>query len=482
MKRFISCFIFFVLIFIFSTAAESAQSDRIRIGILGFESKAPGVSQRQAEIITDIFTRELASSKSVAVYEREQLAKVGAEIKLGMSGLVDMDTAVEVGRIAGLQYILIGSVTELSQKASGGFIPIMGIGVGGTTHEARATIDIRVIDTTTSEIRLALSETGLSSNSSSAVSFHGITFAESEFSGVEARAIADATTRLAHQIRGVIGGESSHIVSMSSDGVIIDVGSTMGAKEGSLYLVYADGKSILGMNNEVIGQEKIALAVVKVQEISSNHSTCSVAPPSDAKLIRRGDKIEPISASKAKNMKFAQNRPAASSGTFDQIFGDETANTDQPTPPVENTVDNTVENTVDDRLANLSDGDSTKEPVETPAQTGGRREIPGFDPDNSTDAKVIQTYNMDPGTANMLGIRHRNAMNKYNSRKYKDAYAEFCAMADEYSENYLAAYWAGVSAQKLKKNDESLQWIDTALSINPNYKPAEEFKKKTLKK
>ena len=48
--------------------------------------------------------------------------------------------------------------------------------------------------------------------------------------------------------------------------------------------------------------------------------------------------------------------------------------------------------------------------------------------------------------------------------------------------NYLSAYWAGVSAHKLKKTDEALQWIDKALAINPDYKPAQDFKSKTLKK
>ncbi|MCL1875454.1 MAG: CsgG/HfaB family protein [Synergistaceae bacterium] len=474
MKRFISCFVFLLLLIMCATPAMSAQSDRIRIGVLGFESKAHGVSQRQAEIITDIFTRQLANSKTIAVYEREQLAKVGSEIKLSMSGLVDMNTAIEVGRIVGVRYILLGSVTELSQKASGGFIPIMGIGIGGTTSEARATIDVRIIDTETSEIRLALSETGLSSSSSSAVSFQGVTFAESEFGGLEARAIADATNRLAHQIRSILGGESSHVVSMSSDGVVIDVGSTMGAKEGSLYLVYADGKTIRGMNDEIIGQEKISLAVIKVKEVSGAHSTCTVAPPSDSKMIRRGDKIEPITAAKAKNMKFATSRPAASSGTFEQLFGDGGAAGSQPATK--------TGNATDDRLAQISGGSSYEQPAVTPVRSGGRREIPGFDPDNSTDAKVIQTYDMDPGDANMLGIRHRNAMNKYNGKKYNDAYADFCELAEEYSGNYLDAYWAGVAAEKLKKKDESLEWIDFALSINPDYKPAAEFKRKTLKK
>ena len=39
-----------------------------------------------------------------------------------------------------------------------------------------------------------------------------------------------------------------------------------------------------------------------------------------------------------------------------------------------------------------------------------------------------------------------------------------------------------MSAHKLKKSGEALQWMERALAINPDYEPAREFKSKTLKK
>ena len=63
------------------------------------------------------------------------------------------------------------------------------------------------------------------------------------------------------------------------------------------------------------------LAVVKVRDVASGHSTCAVASNCSLSLVRRGDKIEPVTAAKAKTMKFVSSRPAASSETFNQIFG-----------------------------------------------------------------------------------------------------------------------------------------------------------------
>ena len=483
MKRLILYFVLLTLTLMAVQVLSAEASDRIRMGMINFESKAPGVSHSQASIITDLFTRSLANSRTISILEREQIKKIGEELRFNMSGLVDMSTAVEIGRIKGLQYMVFGAVTELSEKASGFGVPIArGIAVGGGSREAKATIDIRVVDVATSEIVLALSESGTSSNSASAVSIMGFSYAESEFGGLQARAIAEAVERLAHQIRGVLGGESSHVVSLTGNGVVIDVGSTMGAKEGALFLVYADGKTIMGMRGEVIGREKINIAVIKVNDVSSSHSTCSVVPEGGSlSLIRRGDKIEPIASRSARNVKFASSRPAASSETFDQLMsGSSTPNT--TTPPAEKTTDS--------RLAEISGSSSTPPanvvtqtpPANVQTQQGGRREVPGFDPDTSTDAKVISTYGIDPGLANMLSIKHRTAYNKYNGKRFREAYEDFKALVDDYNGNYLSAYWAGRAAHSLRKNDESLEWMEIALSINPNYKPAADFKKNTLRK
>ncbi|MDO4786494.1 MAG: CsgG/HfaB family protein, partial [Fretibacterium sp.] len=432
-----------------------AQEGRVRIGVFQFESKASGVSQQQANAVMDLMTRALASSKSISVIEREQLDKVGREIRLGQSGLVDTSTAAELGRVAGVQYILLGAVTELSKKASGGAIPLFGeIGIAAGSEEARATIDVRLVDTSTAEVKLALSETGFSSNEMSGLYLGGAVLAEGTFDGLESRAIGDSVTRLAARIRSVLGGESSYVVAVRDKEATIDIGSSMGAREGALYLVYADGKSILGMNGEVIGRERLALAALKVREAAPAYSNCVFVKGSRTALVRRGDKVEPISAKALKSVKYADSRPSASSGTFEQIFGEGGQGGAAPA----------TEDPLPETKPKASEPAAEK-PTSTPAPaTGETQKILGFDPNGSTDAKVIQTYALSAGDRNLLGIMQRNAYNKFRNGRYKDAYQEFSKAADAYGTvNYLSAYWAGVSAHKLKKKDDALRWIEKAL-------------------
>lgn len=460
-----------------------AQEEKVRIGVFQFESKTSGVTQQQANAVMDLMTRALASSKSISVIERDQLDKVGKEIRLGQSGLVDAGTAAELGRIAGVQYILLGAVTGLDKKASGGAIPLFGsIGIASGSEEAQATIDVRIVDTSTAEIKLALSETGYSSNETSGLYMGGAVLAEGTFDGLESRAISDSVTRLAARIRGTLGGESSHVLSVSDKEATIDIGSSMGAKEGALYLVYADGKTILGMNGETIGQERLALAVLKVREVAPAYSHCTFVKGGKAALVRRGDKVEPISNRMIKSLKYASSRPSASSGTFDHIFGnapqDGSAPAAEPAPTDETPASNTPEQPKPADEPAKGDQKATDQPTKAEPKA-----IPGFDPNQSTDSKVIETYALSGGDKNLLGIMQRNAYNKFKNGKYKDAYAEFSRAADAHpTVNYLSAYWAGVSAHKLKKEAEALKWIEKALAINPDYQPARDFKANTLQK
>jgi hypothetical protein len=102
-----------------------------------------------------------------------------------------------------------------------------------------------------------------------------------------------------------------------------------------------------------------------------------------------------------------------------------------------------------------------------------------FDPNESTDANVIKTYNfLSAAEKNTLGIQQRAANHLYSYKYYKQAFDAFVKLVGDYPGNYLSAYWAGVCAVKLKSGKEAEKWFDAALGINPDYRPAIEAKSK----
>lgn len=60
------------------------------------------------ELITKLF-----STRKVRVVERRFLEKAVAEIKFGLSGMVDEDTAKNIGRQVGADVIITGTITDL---------------------------------------------------------------------------------------------------------------------------------------------------------------------------------------------------------------------------------------------------------------------------------------------------------------------------------------------------------------------------------
>jgi hypothetical protein len=286
----------------------------------------------------------------------------------------------------------------------------------------------------------------------------------------------------------------------------------MGAKEGSLYLVYADGKSILGMHGELIGRERINLAVIKISEVSNSHSTCEVVPSGgDFRLIRRGDKIEPIASRAARNVKFASSRPAASSEAFEMLFGDgsntSTASVTLAGDPTDNrlseiagsgtaslpdpapTQSQQVESVITPPQVPLGEPESTQqsvqqgEPVITPplilqGEPSATSQLlqpqrRDFNPNVSDEAKVIETYPITADLASQLIKGHNDAISRIERRDFRDAYRRFNRLLDDYNGNYLAAFWAGKMAERLGNKGEAHRLYNKSLEINPNYVPAQ---------
>jgi hypothetical protein len=184
---------------------------------------------------------------------------------------------------------VIGSLTELGESKTK--MPIAFYGLSAAEISANARIEVSVIDVNTSKTVLDFSEEG--SASSSSMTFMGMDTGKSD--GVKERALANAVSRVAFEIRGKIGQEYSSVTSERGNGFVIDIGEELGSRRGNLYLAYADGRAIYNPDGTQIGNEKMPLAVLKVKEANASSSVCEVTSPSKKELVARGDKVEPIS-------------------------------------------------------------------------------------------------------------------------------------------------------------------------------------------
>jgi curli biogenesis system outer membrane secretion channel CsgG len=131
----------------------AGKSDKPRIAVLEFKNKADNQwwYKGGAEAAQDVFVTELVKSGKFRVVEREQLEALMKEKGLTLSGDVDPKTAIRVGKLLGVNYLLTGAVTEYGNTNVGGG----GGGVFAGKKKFVAALNARIIDTSTGEIAWA---------------------------------------------------------------------------------------------------------------------------------------------------------------------------------------------------------------------------------------------------------------------------------------------------------------------------------------
>ena len=132
------------------------KSSKPRIAVIEFKNKADNQwwYHGGAAAAQDVFVTELVKSGKFRVVEREQLQALMEEKNLTLSGDVDPSTAVKIGKLLGLNYLLTGSVTEYGTTDKGahgsGIGRLPGFNVGKRSFVAA--MNARLIDTSTGEV------------------------------------------------------------------------------------------------------------------------------------------------------------------------------------------------------------------------------------------------------------------------------------------------------------------------------------------
>ena len=282
-------------------AADLAnKNQKIRLGVMKFLGRAEGVPDEQAAVVGDVFARMLTSSKTITVIERDQLDAIASEHKLALSGSVTDETAVQIGKIAGCQYMLLGAVTNLAQKQSATDLWMFST----SKNTAIATIDVRVVNVETSEVKLSLSESGMSSQKGTIFNFYGMTNTKLNLKGMEAGAIADAASRLSFKVREALTGEYAQVIETGSKEITLGIGATGGAQIGKFFRVYVDGTEIFDSNGNSLGHKMNDIAVVKIVDVQQDLSIAGAVDKTtgNISLIRKGDKIYPITPEEIQNL------------------------------------------------------------------------------------------------------------------------------------------------------------------------------------
>ncbi len=112
------------------------------------------------QLMADQLSTMMVKAGRFDVIERAQLDKIVQEQALGDSGLADAETMAEAGNVQGVDYLLVGKITNFSaeqvDRGRSMNIPVVGrTRTGGTDINVEVGVDLRLIDASTGRVLAA---------------------------------------------------------------------------------------------------------------------------------------------------------------------------------------------------------------------------------------------------------------------------------------------------------------------------------------
>lgn len=199
---------------------------RLSVAVLPFGSN------EEAKDLTDSVTEkliiQLVNLRRFRVIERSALDKIMEEQKLGLSGFVDEETAIKVGKLAGADMIILGNINMQI-----GFVKV----------------SARGIDTETSVLIVAK---------------------EADSGNTNIETIENLVEQVAIDIYNDLPLVEGIVMEVEDDQIILSIGSNVGVRKGTKCVAYKEGKKyyhpvtkeVLGKNVTPLGE----LIVIQVQE------------------------------------------------------------------------------------------------------------------------------------------------------------------------------------------------------------------------
>lgn len=209
MKRII--FVLFFILSLYSSFAEEIEEERIKIGFASFENKAIAVQKNRnyyqngyaeikfnLDVFLDMIQTGLVKTRRFDVIERTRLDAILEEQGLGVDGIIDKDQAAVTGKISGVDFLLMGTVTKCGFTEK----PIKIKNFEQTVKTVEFAVDFKLVDVHTGKIVLAdfVEVNDVSAASTKGSSYQSETTSENYIANVMRKASLQSSFLIANAI------------------------------------------------------------------------------------------------------------------------------------------------------------------------------------------------------------------------------------------------------------------------------------------
>jgi curli biogenesis system outer membrane secretion channel CsgG len=291
-------------------SSSSKPAQKVRVAVLDFDFSSVSnqsflsIVEGGSRGVSDQLVNRLVKDGQYSVIERSKLDAILREQNLGASGRVDASTAAQIGRILGVDAVIIGSVTQFDvqrRESGGGFF---GIGARVTDTDAYVKLNIRVVSTTTAEILSVAEGNGNASQSDSRVSIGGI--GGGSATSNEGRLLTKATEKALDQIVTDLNANASKLAALpralptenavvadaSGGRVILNKGTSNGYRSGMKLSIERVTRVVKDPTTQKVIRR--VTQQVGIVEITSADSTSSEAKIISGGRFKIGDLAVPV--------------------------------------------------------------------------------------------------------------------------------------------------------------------------------------------
>jgi len=292
----------------------AAAGRRPRVAILDFEYATVyrdvqlifGQNIDVGKGITDLLVTNLVKDGSYSVIERKALDKILAEQNFSNSNRADATSAAKIGKMLGVDAIIVGSVTQFGNDTKntgvGGVGAGLGkLGIGGVSQkQSKAIVGLtaRIINVDTGEIMAVAEGKGESKRTSTSLAGGGggwsgfgagaVNFGASDFQQtIIGEAVKAATDKMSAEVitdrpkveirQAPTVTVQGVVAAVAGAQVILNVGGKAGVKVGDQFSVERVSQEIKDpATGKVIRRLSSSIGILKVVDVDDQSSVCEI--------------------------------------------------------------------------------------------------------------------------------------------------------------------------------------------------------------
>lgn len=268
-----------IVLFLFELPLGCAAPQKL-VGVLEFEGGKNGLGR----IVTDALVTEIAKDSKIRVIDRVHFSALINEQGLGYTGLVDANTAASFGKISGINYLIMGAVTDARIADHDRVLWNQSV--------AQVTVSMQVIEVNTGTLLFADTVNG-SVEKIRTTDQHGRTVFGDKAGQTEfGEAAQDAARLLAKHLKERLSVPpfTAYVAQVDGNRIYIDIRNNQTVLPGQVFVVYKEGTAIKSpLTGEYIGRQKAEMCQISIDYVEDRMASGTILNGESADVVA-GDK------------------------------------------------------------------------------------------------------------------------------------------------------------------------------------------------